>query len=632
MEKIRSKLLVSLGTLVTIIIVLLGLVHYKSVEQSLMRDIREHQLVTILKASQSSLQAILEKAIETSEILSEDPALQLWFREHGKDAYLQQMALQEIDGLWSEFDYQTVFAVNAKSLLYWQENYRCLDTLSQDDPDDSWFFSTISQPVRTTLNFDFNRELNQTILFVNVLMGDMNEPLGIAGVGIDPSLLNQEFHKHKPSKNSRLWLVDAAGMICYSEEGEEINHNLSQILSSELVQAMVRDDSVRVFSNQLFNLQEVEVVKMNVGNTGYKVVMVAPINELLEVLNEIRRYTIGLSLLMMFITFLVITLLARHLSRPLVRLTELSREFSKGHFNQDMDSVLLARHDEIGKLAVAFHAMQKQLAQVINNLNQANADLEKEQLELKRTNSELEKALVKAAESDRLTKAFLANISHEIRTPMNSIMGFSQILELGDLDAADQQHYTGLIVASGQQLINIINSIVDISKVDAEFVKPQKQKVNIGSLITDTLKQFQTQAQQAGLKLASHLPEDNPSCVVETDPVMVKQVLDILVSNAIKYTPSGSVLIGFKRISPAVEIFVADSGMGIPQQSRELIFEPFFQLSTTDAVYSGGAGLGLALARKLVHSLGGEISLKSAPHQGSIFYFSLPVAEVNRSI
>lgn len=250
--------------------------------------------------------------------------------------------------------------------------------------------------------------------------------------------------------------------------------------------------------------------------------------------------------------------------------------------------------------------------------------LRNEQNQLKNTNQKLQTALIKAAESDRLTKAFLANISHEIRTPMNSIMGFSQIIEMEDLSASDRSLYASQVVKSGQQLVEIINSIVNISKVDAEFIKPHWQKVHINAIIEEVVELYQPTAQKIGLKLSFQKQKVGLSDLVETDAVMVKQILNNLLSNALKFTPSGSVIIGYNWTSSDVEFFVTDTGIGIPQEYRDSIFEPFVQLEDNDRHHAGGTGLGLTLAKRLVQALGGQIRVKSVLHQGTTFYFSLP--------
>ncbi len=249
--------------------------------------------------------------------------------------------------------------------------------------------------------------------------------------------------------------------------------------------------------------------------------------------------------------------------------------------------------------------------------------LREEQNHLTNTNQKLQRALIKAAESDRLTKAFLANISHEIRTPMNSIMGFSQIIEMGDLSAYDRSYYAGQVVRSGQQLVEIINSIVDISKVDAEFIKPHLENVPIHSMIEDVVDLYQQRAEQKGLKIMIHLPNVSVFDVIETDVVMLKQILNNLMSNALKYTLSGKISIGCQWTGGMIEFFVADTGIGISQEYFDSIFEPFVQLEDNGRLQAGGTGLGLTLAKRLVQALGGEIRVDSSLHQGSTFYFTL---------
>ncbi len=221
-KKIRIKLQLILGVSILFIVGILSSLHISTVKNSLIKEYREKGYYTILKATQSSFQSILKRAIETSEILAEDPTLTSWFLSGERNNELKDLALKRLDYLQKNYNYITVFAVNKTTHNYWRENYDLLDNISVNDPDDSWFFNTIKNKNKTSLNFDFNRELNQSVLFINVLMGDINNPIGIAGVGINPSNLSEEFTIHKKSDNSKIWLVDNDGKIIMSENINEI--------------------------------------------------------------------------------------------------------------------------------------------------------------------------------------------------------------------------------------------------------------------------------------------------------------------------------------------------------------------------------------------------------------------------
>jgi len=622
-KSIKRRFVTILGTFVVLVIILLGLVHYLSAKQALLEDIRKKQLITYLKASQSSLQSLLLKAIETSELLAEDPALLAWFEGGEKDGQARELGLQKLDRLQKNYNYTTVFAINDRTKHYWRQGYDKLDVISCDDPYDSWYFNVLESKIKTTIDFDYNKEIDLFLVFVDVIMGDVNKPLGIAGVGLDPSVLINEFRDNKISDGSTLWLIDEKGRVEMAENVEAIDQHLDILLPLDLVQQILKDGEGKVISDQMVDDQKVEVAYLPLGNTRYKVVMMVPDNELVDLLDVIRLNSIWLSVLILTITLIIVSLLASQLTVPIIRLTQLTGLFANGDLKVQTDRSLIQRKDEIGQLARAFESMKNQLALVIDRVRETNDALKVEKEHLKRINYKLETALVKASESDRLTKAFLANISHEIRTPMNSIMGFAQILELGDLEETDQRHYAGLVVAKGQQLIDIINGIVNISKIESEVLTPHYKVVHLNKLFDEIINLFSQEAHQSGLKLDVQKQALVRSDIIETDEAMLKQVLNNLVSNAIKFTHEGSIVLSYNWQGEKVEFVVKDTGIGIPGERLDTIFEPFVQLEDKHHIQKGGAGLGLTLAKQLVKALGGELRVKSTYGQGTTFYFSI---------
>ncbi|MBI9064293.1 MAG: HAMP domain-containing protein, partial [Marinilabiliaceae bacterium] len=605
-KKIRNRLAVILGTFVLLIIVLLGWVHFVSVKRALLKDIREKQLLTNLVAAQSSLQARMLKAIETSELLAEDPALMAWFVGSGQDEQARLLGLQQLDRLKKNYNYAAVFAINNRSLNYWQQEYELLDIVSKDDPDDSWYFDALEKGIKTSLNFDFNRELNQSMLFVNVIMGDVSDPIGVAGVGIDPSLFIDDFKAQRLSPNSDLWLIDEEGSIDMAEQVDQINQSFGDVTSPQLMQLILKNKHQKIIPNQVINGRKVEVACMQLGDTSYKVVMLVPIDELLGLLNVIRFNTFWVSVLVLAVTLLLVTVVARQITTPLSRLTQLSGSFAGGNLNVSIAPGLIGRQDEIGQLATAFEAMKQQLADFIERVKDTNQALEKEKEYLNNSNEELETALERAAESDRLTKSFLANISHEIRTPMNSILGFAQLLEIQDLDQSERNEYARYVIKSGQQLLTILDNIVSVSKMDSGMIKPHFETIDVDQVLSDTREMFHLLARQAGLEFKYKKSQTNEPVKMVSDPVMLQQILNNLVSNAIKYTPEGSITIGCDKMDTKIEFFVADTGLGIPEHEREAIFKPFRQVDRAYSLYAGGAGLGLAISKKMVAVLGGE--------------------------
>lgn len=254
--------------------------------------------------------------------------------------------------------------------------------------------------------------------------------------------------------------------------------------------------------------------------------------------------------------------------------------------------------------------------------------------ERKHVEKELVKAKEKAEESDRLKSAFLANMSHEIRTPMNGILGFTELLKEPYLTGAEQTKYISIIEKSGARMLNIINDIISISKVESGQVDVYLSTINLNEQMVDLFNFFKEETDQKKLLLSCHNGLSSKESVIKTDIEKVVAVLTNLVKNAIKFTKAGSIEFGYEKKGDFLEFFVKDTGAGVPIEQRELIFERFRQGSELLTRNYEGAGLGLAISKAYVKMLGGNIWITNNPGKfmseglyeknGSIFYFTIP--------
>ena len=242
----------------------------------------------------------------------------------------------------------------------------------------------------------------------------------------------------------------------------------------------------------------------------------------------------------------------------------------------------------------------------------------------KKIEEELVLAKEKAEESDRLKSAFLANMSHEIRTPMNGILGFSALLSKQGVDGKEQQNYITLIEKSSSRLLNIINEIIDISKIESGQMEVHPVKTNINEQIELTYSLLKPDAERKGITLTYHKGLSSDEAVIDTDSAKLYSILTNLLKNAIKYTDQGSVELGYSRKGEFLEFYVRDSGVGIPENRLGAIFERFVQADISVLKARQGAGLGLSIAKAFAEMLGGDIWVNSVVGKGSIFYFTLP--------
>jgi signal transduction histidine kinase len=240
-----------------------------------------------------------------------------------------------------------------------------------------------------------------------------------------------------------------------------------------------------------------------------------------------------------------------------------------------------------------------------------------------------EAARKRAEESDRLKTAFLANMSHEIRTPMNSILGFSDLLKRPGIPGEKQEEYIRIIEKSGERMLGIINNIVDISKIEAGITDLVLGKIDISQVMQSVYDQFSLDAQKKGIALVLKQHTLSDPAIIVSDQEKLYAILANLVKNAINYTDEGSVEFGCSLVSGEAQdhlrFWVKDTGAGIPADRQAAVFDRFVQADIENRQARQGTGLGLAISRAYVEMLGGTISLESVEHEGSLFYFTIPV-------
>lgn len=245
-------------------------------------------------------------------------------------------------------------------------------------------------------------------------------------------------------------------------------------------------------------------------------------------------------------------------------------------------------------------------------------------IQIKNSQNELEKALLKAQESDKLKSAFLANMSHEIRTPMNGIIGFSELFANKNTTDKERESYANIVIKSSQQLLSIVNDVLDISKIEAGLTKIHKETFNLNELLDDLYIFYKPTANKNNIDFTLNKSLEDINSNIKADRTKLKQIFDNLISNAFKFTHSGSIIFGYNVKEKYIEFYIKDTGIGIEKKLQPVIFDRFVQASINKQ--QKGTGLGLAISKNFVELFGGKMNLESSA-KGTTVFFTIPFSE-----
>ena len=247
---------------------------------------------------------------------------------------------------------------------------------------------------------------------------------------------------------------------------------------------------------------------------------------------------------------------------------------------------------------------------------------------IKETEKELIKAKAKAEESDRLKSIFIANMSHEIRTPLNSIIGFSELLDTSEYTNEERMEFTKTIRSSGEHLLSLINNIFEISLINTKGYALQQEEFSLNTLLSEIIYSFQDEILNQGksdVRIYFYRGLQDGQDIIFTDITRLRQILINLINNAIKFTAKGSIRVQyFVKDKNSLLFHVEDTGIGISEEEKKIIFDRFRQADEGHSRKYGGVGLGLSIVKACVELLGGEIWVNSAKGQGSTFCFTIP--------
>lgn len=373
------------------------------------------------------------------------------------------------------------------------------------------------------------------------------------------------------------------------------------------------------------------------SHTQYDHIVGWVIVELSRVQTTLKQYQILLmATLIVFFGLSVSGIFARHLShdvtRPILKMLHAVENIRKGNLNTRVETnatgELMRLQNGINAMAASLKTGHEEMQQCVE---QATADLRQTLEMIEIQNIELQMARKEAETASRIKSEFLANMSHEIRTPLNGVIGFLNLLLKTKLDDR-QLDYLKTIQKSATSLLYILNDILDFSKIEAGKLHLDEIPMDIRDCVEECLTLLAPNSNEKGLELVSLIYADVPSRVIG-DPLRIKQILNNLVSNAIKFTETGSVVVRVMLDSQTEEhsligISVTDTGIGLSSKAVSQIFQPFQQADNSTTRRFGGTGLGLVISKRLVEVMQGDLGVESQLDKGSTFWFTLPVKPI----
>lgn len=373
--------------------------------------------------------------------------------------------------------------------------------------------------------------------------------------------------------------------------------------------------------------------------------------------NERKIVIRGLSLALFFVTggSLLIFVLISFATRPLASIAKIAKDISNGDFRQGIE---IGHEDEIGVLAKSFQSMKKTIEQVLRDTNELIVSVRAGKLDSRteagrfqgrwrdlvngvndlsaafmKANADLQAAKDEAESANRAKSNFLSNMSHELRTPLNAVLGYAQILLRDGKLSEKQRQQVEIILSSGDHLLTLISDLLDVSKIEAGKMNIEDVPFDLPALMRQVFSLTKLQAEEKGLSFF-YEPDASLPSFVAGDERKLKQVLLNLLSNAVKYTDKGSISLRACYGRSETGVFrceVEDTGVGIPAEKLDLIFEPFTQLDE-GGQSAGGTGLGLHITRALVFMMQGKMGVESSLASGSLFWVELPLPTVPENI
>lgn len=506
-----------------------------------------------------------------------------------------------------------------------------------------WFRAAVAarSPIWSEV-YTFFAEDSLAIAASQPLYDDAGQLLGVLGVDLTLARVDQFLRSLEIGERGETYIVERSGeLIASSVEEAPLVHSTPgdqprRLMATHSRQPLVAT-SARFLADRLGGLESVtEPLQLSLEIDGQRhflditplrdrhgidwlLAIVVPESDFMAPMVELRQTTLLLSLGALLLATLLGLATARWIAQPVQRLKEASGSIADGRLAQEVE---VGKVRELSELGQSFNSMARQLQDAFGALEARVAERTAELLEAKET----------ADAANQAKTRFLANISHEIRTPLAAMLGYVDLLSDPQRAEPETAQYLQVIRHNGQHLNRLLSDLLDISRIEAGRLELEIRRTELTRLLAHLQSVFEPRATERGLELGIEARSWLP-WTFAADSLRLRQVLSNLLSNAIRYTPEGRVVLrvgsttprGEKPLTTSLTFEVIDSGIGIDAADQERLFQPFTQLESTDAEPRRGFGLGLSITRQLLDLMEGSIRLESHPGSGSRFEVQLPV-------
>lgn len=603
LRQLQFRLLLVLIIVATIPIGVVALINYTVTTQLVTEEVeaRQREVTQIVSAQVTGFVDNIIRTLQTIGINS----LSLGFNYNQLNLYINNY-FQGADE--SALIYKSIWLMNADGNEIGgvaNGNAFLRDSLLNRREDEVFF-----RPQRGEIFFSNVRVINRTPeLSISVPIYDENDVfVGAVAAIIDLETTWDVIRDFQLGQTGYVMLLDRRGNIMVHPDNQVVDAQYNLADAEAFVRAL-RGQAIGIYTYNSPFAGNVIASAIPIAGPNWVLMVERPTQEAFAPIQQaVQNIILGL-LIAVFVSGLISALLSRQIARPIVSLRNTVQQFGTGDFDIRSD---IRAQDEIGQLARGFNDMATRLKTRIDEISQKN--------------EELRLANEKVLEASRLKDEFLATMSHELRTPLSAILGFSGVLLMDEQLDEEQTFQVERIESNSTRLLNIINDILDISRIQAGRMTFHPVPLNIRAMIEQIHAQLEVLAKDRKIGFNYSISDDVPAEVMLDEDAFIK-ILTNLCSNGIKFTHKGSVDITVNRNSDQLVIQVSDTGIGIPAHMQDVIFEEFRQADSSSKRAYGGTGLGLAIVRRLAMSLGGTVSVRSKVNEGSTFTVTLPLIE-----